>query len=109
MTVKSIAPFRVDPIPFTDGDGFKRIIVEDAQANIVAEILPMADQVTNAAMFAACPVMLAALVATEALLSNDPNHRHDGWMSDTLREVRAAIAAANPVSYLRSIDPESVQ
>lgn len=60
-------------------------------ASALGDNLALAQRVIAAE---AAPAMLAALQSTEALLSADPNHRRDGWMSDVLREVRAAIAKA---------------
>lgn len=48
----------------------------------------------NLLLIRAAPDMLAALKDAELFLANEPNRDKDGWMSDTLAAIRAAIAKA---------------
>lgn len=97
MTVMSVAPFSVDPLDFTDDCGFRRVIVQDAQSNILAEVAPMADQDALAQMFAAAHDMLAALrtvIAWDDSEGAGPDDIDWQHFDAAMTQVRLAVAKA---------------
>lgn len=72
------------------GNGQGLVIAEGSGRNVAVTY----DE-RDARLVAAAPAMGAALAKVRQFLENEPNLPNDGWMNEVLREVRAAIAAAD--------------
>lgn len=83
-----------DRLHVSPGSFAQSLIISEGDGRTVAVVYDRDRDNPN--LFAAAPRMLAALVEAEQFLANEPNLPGDGWMCDTLREIRAAIAAAKP-------------